>query len=115
MPPTEQAKPQLVNAALGNPIGLDPADQHGSDDIVASELVLPINREVDLQLRSLDVIHGFFVPDNAPEAERRARRHAARPLHAHSRRHLPDPLLAGLRIGPRTHAGAHARRLAVRL
>jgi cytochrome c oxidase subunit II len=57
---TEQ--PQLVNAALGNPIGLDPADEHGKDDIVASELVLPIDREVDLQLRSLDVIHGFFVP-----------------------------------------------------
>jgi cytochrome c oxidase subunit 2 len=55
-------QPQLINAALGNPIGLDPADQHGKDDIVASELVLPVNREVDLQLRSLDVIHGFFVP-----------------------------------------------------
>jgi cytochrome c oxidase subunit 2 len=57
------SQPQLVNAALGNPIGLDPADQHGNDDIVASELVLPLNREVDLQLRSLDVIHGFFVPE----------------------------------------------------
>jgi cytochrome c oxidase subunit 2 len=56
------SQPQLVNAALGNPIGLDPADDHGKDDIVASELVLPLNREVDLQLRSLDVIHGFFVP-----------------------------------------------------
>jgi cytochrome c oxidase subunit II len=57
------SQPQLVNAALGNPIGLDPADDHGKDDIVASELVLPVNREVDLQLRSLDVIHGFFVPE----------------------------------------------------
>jgi cytochrome c oxidase subunit II len=57
-----ETKPQLLNAALGNPIGLDPADDHGQDDIVASELVLPVNREVDLQLRSLDVIHGFFVP-----------------------------------------------------
>jgi cytochrome c oxidase subunit 2 len=56
------SQPRLINAALGNPIGLDPADQHGKDDIVASELVLPVNREVDLQLRSLDVIHGFFVP-----------------------------------------------------
>jgi cytochrome c oxidase subunit 2 len=56
------SQPQLVNAALGNPIGLDPADDHGRDDIIASELVLPVNREVDLQLRSLDVIHGFFVP-----------------------------------------------------
>lgn len=57
------SQPQLVNAALGNPIGLDPADDHGKDDIVASELVLPVDREVDLQLRSLDVIHGFFVPE----------------------------------------------------
>jgi cytochrome c oxidase subunit 2 len=56
------SQPQLVNAALGNPIGLDPVDSHGRDDLVASELVLPVNREVDLQLRSLDVIHGFFVP-----------------------------------------------------
>jgi cytochrome c oxidase subunit II len=55
-------QPQLVNAALGNPIGLDAADEHGKDDIVSSELVLPVSREVDLQLRSLDVIHGFFVP-----------------------------------------------------
>ena len=56
------SQPQLVNAALGNPLGLDPADAHGQDDIVASELVLPAAREVDLQLRSLDVIHGFFLP-----------------------------------------------------
>lgn len=57
------SQPQLVNAALGNPIGLDPDDEHGKDDIVASELVLAVDREVDLQLRSLDVIHGFFVPE----------------------------------------------------
>ena len=55
--------PELINAALGNPIGMDPTDAHAADDIVASELVLPVNREVDLQLRSLDVIHGFFVPE----------------------------------------------------
>jgi cytochrome c oxidase subunit 2 len=55
-------KPQLAAAALGNPLGLDPGDEHGRDDLVASELVLPGGREVDLQLRSLDVIHGFFIP-----------------------------------------------------
>jgi cytochrome c oxidase subunit 2 len=55
-------KPQLVTPALGNPLGLDPQDEHSRDDLVASELVLPMGREVDLQLRSLDVIHGFFVP-----------------------------------------------------
>jgi cytochrome c oxidase subunit II len=55
-------RPQLVNAAAGNPLGIDPRDPHGADDIVSSMLVLPAGREVDLQLRSLDVIHGFFIP-----------------------------------------------------
>jgi cytochrome c oxidase subunit 2 len=55
-------RPQLVNAAAGNPLGIDPHDPDGADDIVSSTLVLPVGREVDLRLRSLDVIHGFFVP-----------------------------------------------------
>src|ERR1700758_2097094 len=55
-------RPQLVNASAGNPLGLDPRDPHGADDVVSSVLVLPAGREVDLQLRSLDVIHGFFIP-----------------------------------------------------
>jgi cytochrome c oxidase subunit 2 len=55
-------RPSLVNAAIGNPLGLDPQDPRGNDDLVASELVLPVGREVDLRLRSLDVIHGFFIP-----------------------------------------------------
>jgi cytochrome c oxidase subunit 2 len=56
-------KPQLVDAGAGNPLGLDPADSHGADDIVSSELVLPDNRQVDLRLNALDVIHGFSVPE----------------------------------------------------
>lgn len=55
-------RPQLVSAAAGNPLGLDPNDPRGADDFVSSVLVLPAGREVDLQLRSLDVIHGFFIP-----------------------------------------------------
>ncbi len=55
-------KPELISAAYGNPLGLDPADDHGADDLVTSELVLPLGSEVDLQLRAHDVIHGFFVP-----------------------------------------------------
>jgi cytochrome c oxidase subunit II len=55
-------RPELVNAAAGNPLGIDPRDPHGADDIVSSTLVLPAGREVDLRLRSLDVIHGFFIP-----------------------------------------------------
>jgi cytochrome c oxidase subunit 2 len=55
-------KPQLVNAGAGNPLGIDPSDAQGNDDIVSSELVLPSGREVDIRLRAHDVIHGFFIP-----------------------------------------------------
>ncbi|HUZ95576.1 MAG TPA: hypothetical protein VMU57_11740 [Edaphobacter sp.] len=56
-------RPQLVDAGAGNPLGIDPADGHGTDDIVTSELVLPADRQVDLRINSLDVIHGFSVPE----------------------------------------------------
>ncbi|MBW4039959.1 MAG: cytochrome C oxidase subunit II [Acidobacteria bacterium] len=52
----------LASAANANPLGIDPTDPHGRDDIVTSQLVLPANREVDLTLHAQDVIHGFSVP-----------------------------------------------------
>ncbi|MEO6982739.1 MAG: cupredoxin domain-containing protein [Edaphobacter sp.] len=55
-------KPQLVAPEAGNPVGINPTDPHSADDFVSSQLVLPANREVDLRLHSLDVIHGFSVP-----------------------------------------------------
>jgi cytochrome c oxidase subunit 2 len=55
-------RPELINAPAGNPLGLDRTDPHSTDDIVSSILVLPAGREVDLNLRSIDVIHGFFIP-----------------------------------------------------
>jgi cytochrome c oxidase subunit 2 len=53
----------LIDAPGGNPLGIDSNDAHGKDDVVTSALVLPAGREVDLALRSLDVIHGFSVPE----------------------------------------------------
>jgi cytochrome c oxidase subunit 2 len=53
----------LAEPSAGNPLGLDPADPQAADDVVSSQLVLPINREVDLTLRAQDVIHGFAVPE----------------------------------------------------
>ncbi|MDQ7820069.1 MAG: cytochrome c oxidase subunit II [Armatimonadota bacterium] len=45
-----------------NPMGLDPADPAGADDIVVRELHLPAGRPVRVRLRSKDVLHSFFVP-----------------------------------------------------
>ena len=46
----------------GNPLGIDPSDPAGADDIVSSTLVLPEGRDVLLTLRSQDVIHSLFIP-----------------------------------------------------
>ena len=47
-----------------NPVGLDPSDPAGKDDIVTlGELHVPVNRPVIAELSSKDVIHDFFLPD----------------------------------------------------
>lgn len=46
----------------GNPLGLDPHDPAGRDDIVSSSLVLPVGRDVELTLKAQDVIHSVFIP-----------------------------------------------------
>jgi cytochrome c oxidase subunit 2 len=55
-------RPELINAPQGNPLGIDPGDAHGADDVVSSILMLPAGHAVDLTLRSQDVIHGLFIP-----------------------------------------------------
>ncbi len=57
-----ETKPKLVSAPTGNPLGLDPADEHGADDVVSSVMMLPVGQPVEITLRTQDVIHGFFVP-----------------------------------------------------
>jgi cytochrome c oxidase subunit II len=51
----------LVNAPAGNPLGIDPNDPAGRDDIVVPELTVPVNLPIELLIRSQDVIHNFFV------------------------------------------------------
>ena len=57
-----QTRPELVDAAEGNPLGIDRSDAAAADDVVRSELVIPADRDVELILRAQDVIHSFFVP-----------------------------------------------------
>jgi len=44
-------------------VGLDTSDPAAKDDVVTGTMYLPVNREVDLSLRAVDVIHSFFVPN----------------------------------------------------
>ena len=53
--------PAQANAAQGNPLGIDANDPDGRDDIVVASLTVPVNRPVELLLRSQDVVHSFFV------------------------------------------------------
>ncbi len=55
--------PKLVDQAELNFIGLDKRDPASEDDVVLPQslLILPVGREVRIRLRSLDVIHSFFV------------------------------------------------------
>jgi cytochrome c oxidase subunit 2 len=48
-----------------NPLGLIPSDPAGQDDVVidAEDLHLPIGRPVKVLLRSIDVLHDFYVPE----------------------------------------------------
>jgi cytochrome c oxidase subunit II len=48
-----------------NPLGIDPDDPHGQDDIIVDKpvLYLPVDQPVQLVLTSRDVIHNFMVPN----------------------------------------------------
>jgi cytochrome c oxidase subunit II len=54
--------PQLIDDSTLNFVGLDSSDAAAADDAVTAALVIPVNRPVELRLRSKDVIHNFWVP-----------------------------------------------------
>lgn len=70
-------KPELMKESVGNPLGLDPDDPASKDDIVMPIMAVPVNRPVEVILRSKDVIHSFFVrelrlkQDSVPGLENR--------------------------------------------
>ena len=45
-----------------NTLGLDESDQYAFDDVVATELHLPVNRKVIFKMRSQDVLHSAYMP-----------------------------------------------------
>jgi cytochrome c oxidase subunit II len=54
---------RLIN--FENPLGVVPDDPNGADDVIVegADLHLPIDRPVKLLLRSVDVLHNFYVPE----------------------------------------------------
>ena len=48
-----------------NPLGVNPDDPNGQDDVVveAADLHLPMDKPVKMLLRSIDVLHDFYVPE----------------------------------------------------
>src|SRR5205814_8152700 len=44
-------------------VGLNTSDAAAKDDVVTGTMFLPVNREIDVSLRAVDVIHSFFVPN----------------------------------------------------
>jgi cytochrome c oxidase subunit 2 len=60
--------PRLYNdadnsiGARPGPLGIDPNDPAGKDDVVAGLMVVPAGRPISVTLRAKDVIHDFYVP-----------------------------------------------------
>ena len=54
--------PRLIDDSALNFIGIDESDPNSRDDAVTAALAIPVNRPVELRLRSKDVIHSFWVP-----------------------------------------------------
>jgi cytochrome c oxidase subunit II len=48
-----------------NPLGLETNDPNGKDDVIvqAADLHIPIDKPVKVLLRSIDVLHDFYVPE----------------------------------------------------
>lgn len=58
-----RSRAELVNE-MDNPLGLDPDDPSGADDLTAiNRLRLPVDRPVLVHLSSKDVIHSFSLPE----------------------------------------------------
>jgi cytochrome c oxidase subunit 2 len=54
--------PDKIDEGNQNYFGLDPANEvEARDDIVSGELVIPVNREVNLMLHAKDFGHSFYV------------------------------------------------------
>ena len=52
-----------IDDTLGNPLGVDRSHADGKDDVMVPTMAVPVNKEIEVVLRSKDVLHNFFVPE----------------------------------------------------
>jgi cytochrome c oxidase subunit 2 len=54
-----------ANVTPDNPLGLSPGDPYGEDDVIiqGDDLHLPVGKPLKVLLRSIDVLHDFYVPE----------------------------------------------------
>ena len=55
----------IKNISSDNPFGVNPKDPNGKDDVLVedSELHIPMGKPIKVLLRSIDVLHDFYVPE----------------------------------------------------
>ena len=58
-----KSDPRFID--FDNPLGIDPNDANGRDDVMVefADIHLPIDQPVKVLLRSIDVLHDFYVPE----------------------------------------------------
>ena len=56
------ANVRMIDIDRVNVLGLDESDSYASDDVIVSELHLPVGRKVNFKMRSQDVLHSAYMP-----------------------------------------------------
>ena len=56
------ANVRLIDIDKANILGLDESDPNGQDDIITTELHLPVGKQVLFKMRSQDVLHSAYMP-----------------------------------------------------
>ncbi|MGB3605604.1 MAG: cytochrome c oxidase subunit II [Psychroserpens sp.] len=56
------ANVRLIDIDRANILGLDESDPYAQDDVIVTELHLPVGREILFKMRSQDVLHSAYMP-----------------------------------------------------
>ena len=57
-----KANVRLIDIDRANILGVDESDPYAQDDIITTELHLPVGKQVILKMRSQDVLHSAYMP-----------------------------------------------------